>query len=141
MSAHGEGAPRAVALADQLEAAVADAAAGFDAQAVRLGRREGPSPFAEALVQLVVDTNDRDICVACPHLAPDAPSVIYVWAAAPHLLLCQACHVSLGPQPARCDRCGNDSPALFTGEVLYGPLRISYGLCSPCRTDDMGGGR
>jgi hypothetical protein len=122
-------------------AAAEDAASRFDAQAVQLGRREVRSPFAEALADLVVDAHDNGLCIGCPHLHPDAPSVMYVRADEPRHLLCQACDASLGPQPARCDRCGNDSPALFTGEVLYGPLRISYGLCSPCRTDDMGGDR
>jgi hypothetical protein len=127
------------ALADQLDAASADAERRLRRAAVTPGvqfsHTDTPAWLAEQFtrIDLALTTGHGRLC---PHIGA-APRVVYAFAWAPGLLTCPACRWLATPTDAEdhiCDRCRRHAGTLYPTIAARGPVLFGYGLCHPCHT-------
>lgn len=128
------------ALADQIDAASADAARRLrHAASATPGARytDGPAPdwLAEQFQRLTL-TLTLGGGRYCKHLGP-APRVVHAFAWAPGLMLCPACRWLATPAPTEnhtCDRCHHHVDTVIPCLAAHGPVILGYGLCRACHT-------
>lgn len=143
MSGRRARAARAVCISDQAQAANAHAG-----RTVRLLAQRSPGidlveaslPFAEQAAAHARQALRSARAELCPHLDPERPTVLHVFAHAPETVQCVPCaerHSRIlrnTVEDRTCDGCGDVDPVgVYPGVMSSGPLLVTFGLCTDCR--------
>lgn len=130
--------PAATAHADQMDAATRTARTALHRLARATHSPLGTDPprwvrtHISALQLAVVEGRAN----YCPHL-PAAPSVLHAAVWAPGRVVCTACVPTLlpaGVEDITCDRCRRQAVPMHPGVTAFGPLILTYGICTSCKT-------
>ena len=129
------------ALADQLQAASADAVTHLHALADLIG---GPAVYEpvhpwliEQFERITFALTTGGAARFCPHIGA-APRVVHAYAWAPGLLVCPGCTWLATPDAAEsttCDRCRRHVRLLWSRFIANGPVILGYALCRTCTTE------
>ncbi|GLW34084.1 hypothetical protein [Actinoplanes regularis] len=130
------------ALADQRQAACADALSRLKAAAAGPGARlsyEPDHPWLTEQLRLITLSLTIGGAKFCEHLNahPASPRVVHAHAWTPGVLVCPDC--TKFPYLIRdntCDRCHRHSRrGLWTTIAAHGPVLFTYALCRTCHTE------